>query len=100
MNSVQCQVLFCEGIITELNYFDKARMYIQINVKKISIRVVQVTEWLRPRTRDLRVWDSILETPIMSGSLGQALNPNCLWPPIASSIGYLVERKMILCAWL
>ena len=50
----------------------------------------RVAESLRHRTRDLGVWGSISSAPVMCGSLGQALNPHCLWSP--SSNGCLVER--------
>ena len=41
-------------------------------------------------TQDLTIWGSIPEAPVKCKSLGQALNPHCLWSP--SSNGYLVHR--------
>ena len=54
------------------------------------IFVERVAERLRHGTRDLGVWGSIPGAPVRCKSLGQALNPHCLWPP--SSNGYLVHR--------
>ena len=41
-------------------------------------------------TQDPGVRGSIPAMSVMGKSLGQALNPHCLWPP--SSNGYLVHR--------
>ena len=57
------------------------------NNTAITIIVERLAERLRRWTQGLEIWGSIPASPVMCKSLGQALNPHCLWPP--SSNGYL-----------
>ena len=51
-----------------------------------------MAEWLRHWTRDQGFWDSVHPALVMCKSLGQSLNPHCLWPP--SSSENQVERNI------
>ena len=64
--------------------------YFKTRFMFVMLYVEWVAERLRRWTRDLEVWGSIPAAPVMCKSLGQALNPHCLWPP--RSNGYLVHR--------
>jgi hypothetical protein len=59
-------------------------------IKTTSASLCGVRGWVvRCWTRELGVWGSIPDTPVMYNILGQGLNPHCLWPP--SSDGPLVH---------
>ena len=53
----------------------------------------RVADRLRRLTRGIMVWSSIPDALVRCKSLGQALNPQCLWSP--SSNGYLVHRSRV-----
>ena len=68
------------------------------NIVRFTVRLENVAEWLRHWTRDLGVWDSILQCWSCVKRLGKAFNPHCLLQP--SSNGHQVEQKLVLCEWL
>ena len=78
-------------------------------------QVDREAKWLKHWTQDPGVWGLFPTALVMYKSLGQALNPYCLWPP--SSNGYLVheskvgstcagsatgtvKRQMSMCTWI
>ena len=60
--------------------------------------VERVAEWLRHWTWDQGDWGSIPAVLVICESLGQALNPHCLWPLSSNEIQF--EWKSVLCGWL